>query len=85
VFEPLVSLCVLLNAGRIRVPTRRRNCEAVLTFTTSLPAHRVLGADRIQNVIQAISRIPIFHKDHVLRDETIGRRREYYGIAVQQK
>jgi hypothetical protein len=45
----------------------------------------VLGADRIQNVIQAIPRIPIFHKDHVLRDETIVRRREYCGIAVQQK
>jgi hypothetical protein len=47
--------------------------------------HRVLGTDGIQNVIQAISQIPIFHKDHVLRDETIGRRREYCGIAVQQK
>jgi hypothetical protein len=47
--------------------------------------YRVLSTDGIQNVIQAISQIPIFHKDHVLRDETIGRRREYCGIAVQQK
>jgi hypothetical protein len=40
------------------------------------PAHpdQVTRADRIQNVIQAISRIPIFHKDHALRDETIVRR-----------
>jgi hypothetical protein len=45
----------------------------------------VLSADRIQNVIQAIPLIPIFHKDHVLRDETIVRRGEYCGIAVQQK
>jgi hypothetical protein len=45
----------------------------------------VMCPGHIQNVIQAIPRIPIFHKDHVLRDETIVRRREYCGIAVQQK
>jgi hypothetical protein len=52
---------------------------------TSLPAYNDLGEGPVQNVIQAISRIPTFHKDHVLRDETIVRRGENGEIAVQQK
>jgi hypothetical protein len=44
----------------------------------------VLCSDPIQNVIQAVSTFPHFHKDHVVRgDPTIGRR-ESLGIAVQQ-